>query len=409
LGRNPEAAGTPAALALLPSGVTTAPSAEAEALWAYAETALAAKTQTAVPATELISRWPGQENGKLPKNEALLLGQLLERRGIGMEPDPRFGGAAPAPGSTAVLFRRGSDAVSIASPTFAGAVALLQLTAAVALADGTLAEAEEQLLNRHVVAGLGLNDDEQLRLRAHLTFVMAHPPTPAALRRRLATLPEADRADAGQLLIAIAAADGQVTPPEVDVLVRLFAALGLDESRVYSELHSLTAPGTTGLAAAKLPGTPAERYAVPKPQPETQDPRPAVLLDLALVKAKLEETGRVAALLHEIFVDDEATLASAPAVTAAPMSAGAAGGTATLVVERIGSLDAAHSTLFRQLTAQPQWRRAEFEALAGQAGLLPDGALDTLNEAALDVAGEPMCEGADPIVMNEYALKEMQA
>lgn len=39
--------------------------------------------------------------------------------------------------------------------------------------------------------------------------------------------------------------------------------------------------------------------------------------------------------------------------------------------------------------------------------LLPDGALDTLNEAALDSVGDVVCVGTGPIEMNGDTLTEM--
>ena len=45
--------------------------------------------------------------------------------------------------------------------------------------------------------------------------------------------------------------------------------------------------------------------------------------------------------------------------------------------------------------------------MATDLGLLPDGALEALNEAAFEAVGEPVCEGSDPIDINSYAVKEM--
>jgi tellurite resistance protein len=255
LGRKPEAAGTAAALALLPHGLDGGGNGDADKVWAFAEQRLATANIAAVAATELIERWPGAHAAKLPKNEAVLLAQLLERRGFGMEPDPRFGGHPLAAGTSAVLFRRGQPIVSAPSAALTGAVSLLQLAGAVATADGKLAEPEEHMLRQHVIHGLHLGADEQARLAAHLVLVVAHPPTPAALRRRLASLGQADRAAAGHLLIAVAGADGQVTPEEINALIRLFNALGLDENDVYSQLHLMAAPSSrdalTTTAAAR--------------------------------------------------------------------------------------------------------------------------------------------------------------
>ncbi len=406
LGRKPEAAGSAAALALLPHGLDGGGNEHAENVWAFAEQRLATADVAVVPATELIERWPGAHATKLPRSEAVLLAQLLERRGFGVEPDPRFGGQPLAAGASAVLFRRGPAPVSAPSAAFTKAVSLLQLSAAVATADGKLTAPEEQMLREHVVHGLHLGVDEQARLAAHLALVVAHPPRPTVLRRRLANLGEADRAAAGQLLIAVAGADGQVTPEEISALVRLFNVLGLDENDAYSQLHSMAARGSRdALTRTRLPGAPAQRFSVParsaSPSAPAAAPGPVVVLDRALVQAKLEESGRVAALLQEIFEDDEAEPVAAPAAPAVP--ARGSGNDA----DPLGELDGAHSSLARGLMTRQQWSRAEVEDLAGARGLLPDGALDAINEAALDLSGEPLCEGADPILINSYAMEEM--
>lgn len=415
LGRKPEAAGTAAALALLPSGVSSGGSEDAEKVWAFASERLNGSDVAVVAATELIERWPGSDLAKLPKAEAVLLAQLLERRGFGMEPDPRFGGSPPVAGSTAVLFRRAEPMAAAPSPGFLGAVALLQLAAAVATADGKVSEQEEAMLRAHVIHGLDLNADEQRRLMAHLALVVAQPPTAAALRRKLATLGAEDRVAAGQLLIAVAGADGQVTPDEISALVRLFAALGLDESEVYSQLHSMAVPSSRdALTSARLPGAPAQRFAVP-PRPEqpagvttpaaAAAPVPTVFLDHALVEAKQHESARVAAMLADIFNDDESEQAApaangeAAAVAPAPAAAPA--------VAPVGGLDSAHSGFVRHLVTRPQWSRAEVEDVAAGLGLMTDGALDAVNEAALEVSGEPLCEGSNPIEINSFAMEEM--
>jgi len=143
-------------------------------------------------------------------------------------------------------------------------------------------------------------------------------------------------------------------------------------------------------------GEPAATFALP-PDPGTAKPaRNAIALDPALVAARLADSARAATYLAEIFTDDDQHSA-ATAPPAQPVMADA----------RIAGLDAAHATLLRRLAERPEWVRGEFEALTDELGLLPDGALDTLNEAAVDSAGEPVCEGSDPIEINTYAVEEM--
>lgn len=70
----------------------------------------------------------------------------------------------------------------------------------------------------------------------------------------------------------------------------------------------------------------------------------------------------------------------------------------------VDGLDAAHTALARRLGSQESWTRADAEDVAAGVGLpLLDGALDRINEAALDVCGEPLVEGDDPLETNDYA------
>lgn len=111
------------------------------------------------------------------------------------------------------------------------------------------------------------------------------------------------------------------------------------------------------------------------------------------VQAKLHETRAVSALLSGVFVEaeDEAS------TFVRPSEPGIAG------------LDAAHSALLRQLAGRTSVARSELEAEARSFGLLPDGALDTINDAAFDRVGVAITTGDDPIDVDTTALEEMLA
>lgn len=53
--------------------------------------------------------------------------------------------------------------------------------------------------------------------------------------------------------------------------------------------------------------------------------------------------------------------------------------------------------------------RSDFEDEARQLGLLPDGALDTINDAAFERVGFAVATGEDPIEVDTQALEEMLA
>ncbi len=51
----------------------------------------------------------------------------------------------------------------------------------------------------------------------------------------------------------------------------------------------------------------------------------------------------------------------------------------------------------------------EFESLAAEYRLMPDGAIDVLNEAAYETCGEPVIDGDEDLTVNPYATEAMLA
>lgn len=397
LGRHPDGAGTAAVLALLPPGIERPADAATQALITWADDRLGAADRVQVVSGELLARWSAASPGNRPgKADAVLLARALERHGLGLEPDVRFGGAAPASNAPAVLFRRAPEMVSAPSDRYGAAATLIQLGAAVASADGRVASAEQDFLEQRIVTALGLAQDERRRLRAHLMRTLAAPPAPAGLRKRASLLPESQRQSAGQLLVALAASDGDIAPPEMELLARLFDLLGLERADAYSQVHALADESLTRMRTA---GVPAAGYAIPQqPQPAASRSRGGIVLNQELIRARLAETARAASYLAEIFTDDDTGV-----FTAVPP----ADQVAVSENQQVTGLDAAHSVLLGRLATQPSWAREHFDQLARDLGLLPSGALEALNEAAFETVGEPVCEGSDPIDINNEAVKEM--
>ena len=133
--------------------------------------------------------------------------------------------------------------------------------------------------------------------------------------------------------------------------------------------------------------------------PEEPGSAAAVVLDPELIRARLAESERAASYLAQIFTgDDTGSQAAVPTGLDTPEDeSGSAPG-----------LDVPHRIFLTRLADRPSWTRRELDAIAAQLGLLPDGALEILNEAAFEAVGEPVCEGTDPVEINSYALKEMQ-
>jgi hypothetical protein len=98
----------------------------------------------------------------------------------------------------------------------------------------------------------------------------------------------------------------------------------------------------------------------------------------------------VSALLADIFVEDED-----PRQAHDDVSAG-----------RFAGLDANHEALLECLVHRSTWSRAEFDTAASAAGLMPDGAMETINEWSFDHFAEALIEDTDPVVINATLLPQ---
>jgi uncharacterized tellurite resistance protein B-like protein len=273
---------------------------------------------------------------------------------------------------------------------------LAHLSAVVAYADGTISDQERHYLAQHLGAVLALDGAEAARLGAHLTWLTTGKPSLTGMKKRVDCLDPVHRSTMGRFLVDIAGADGSVGPEEITVLTKLYALLGLDEADVYRDVHAL---GTeTGPVTVRLADPNARRWAIPAFEAAST----SVRLDPEKVHARLRETATVTALLAGIFADEESV--DTPATDTTPDHHADADEPQIV----IAGLDSAHNRLADRLRSKATWTRAEAERLAASLALpLLDGAIDRINEAAIDACGEPLVDGDDPLEINSLATQEL--
>ena len=211
-----------------------------------------------------------------------------------------------------MLFRRAAEITTAPSAGYAAAATLIELGAAVALADGRLADAER---DRDRAAGHEPPGPGRRRAppparalhpghrRTAVTRVAAQARQPAA---------RALRQEAGDLLLAVALADGSIDRAEVTRVNRYFDALGLDRPELDSRPQ---APGAEGLTPCGPPGPPPPVTPYPSRPRRRSRAAAAVTLDPELIRAKLAETEQAASFLAEIFTGENTssfTALSAP-------------------------------------------------------------------------------------------------
>lgn len=394
IGRHPDRAGTPAAVGLLPDVLLADRGGPfLEGLRAWTSDALAGRPRAVVLLDELVERWSPGHPSKLTKAEASALASMLAHIGVGIEPDVRFGSSPPSRGTHAVLFPLPEGGRTEPTPLYGAALSLVYLCAIVAAADGAVNDIEHRFLAGRLEGIPGLDTADRVRLQAHLAWLGVRKPRMQGIKRKVEAMEPGDLPKVGGLLVELAAADGTVDRKEMAVLEKLFEHMGLDESHLYSRAHTVDL-GDTGPVTVRA-GAPETRWELPEPGAAAARRRP-VALDPAKVQARLAETDRVSNLLTGIFVDDD------PPPETESRAPGTEPGSG------IEGLDGPHSQLLNELATRTEWDRGSVEQLARSCGLpLLDGALDLINETALDSCGETVVEGDDPVVLNAYALEEM--
>jgi len=393
---------SPAALALLPPELAAERSSpECERFERLVDEALDGRDHAVVPAAALVAEWPSKGNEKLTKRESEMLAKFLAPRGIGIEPDPRFGGPALGKAERAVLFRLERDEAAGVqgeeepSSSYRAATLLLHLAVAVAAADGEVARDEERHLERHLEEGVEIRPPERHRLRHHLRWLIEEPPGMAGVKKRLEGLDEEQRQALGRFLITVAGADGRIDPEEVKILRKVYPLLGLDADSVYSDVHSLMAGAGAGdEPVTVVTGTPSEGYAIPPEPGERSGEKAGFALDPEKIKETRRASERVAGVLAEVFEEEDE--AAEPAPPPEPEDGPALCG-----------LDAAHSRFLLELAERTSWERVEIEALAERLGVFPDGALELINDAAFEVCGDPLLEGDEVVEIDREILQEM--
>jgi tellurite resistance protein len=403
VGRNEDRT-SPAALALLPAELIRARlGAETRQLVDRLEQVIAGNDTAVADTADLVGLWPAKQAGKLNKQEATLLADLLERLGYGVEPDVRFGGANLSRAEQVVVFRaQGGPAENTDSLASAGA--LLHLGAALATADDEVTEAEERQLEAHLEQGLRLGEAGRVRLRARMRWLLACPPSVSSIRKSLADLPEVERHRMGRVLLALAGADGHVSSAELKLLGKIYPMLGLDPDALFADVHEMAASGSPDPVTV-IPADDGDTDFRIRPF-EAPKKSAGVDLDLARVAAIRAETGEVGRVLSAIFAGDDVLVEAAEPVQSVHEDESAS---AAAIGDTVTGIDVIYATLVRALSERACWPRVEFDVLVESHGFMPAGAIEIINEAAFAACDEPMLEGVDPIDVNTYAFEEMMA
>lgn len=321
---------------------------------------------------------------RINKKEAELLADITEKTGFGIAPDIRFHQAKPDINGKAVIFPGGHGNDFFPSPEFRKVGTILRLGSLVAKIDDHVDRTEADYLMNVIKQNERLTEIEKRSLCAYMKWRLNTPANMNGLKKRLESLDKSEKAAIGHILIGVALADGKIDPVEIKQIEKLYTSLGLDKSTISSDIHNLSSP--------KRPGD-----GIPRGGQKTS-------LDHELLKQYEKETREVRVVLESIF-EDETTVEESESEkkpdTDAPDGA-------------IPRLDTKHQDLYNKLIVKEKWSFEEVAETCKGLQLMPDGAVEEINEWTFEIVDAPLIEDGSTIfyidleVAKEIAELQMQ-
>lgn len=165
------------------------------------------------------------------------LSELVQRFGIGFEPDPRFLAPLASP-ETPLDFFEWRLAGEQPSEGFVTASGLLHIGIAMAGADGRVDSSELDHIRQRAMA-LVRHDDERTRLALRMNALASDPPDFDRLLLTLKGLRPAAKEVIADLLVSVASTDGHVSAAEYDALQRAYRAMRLGKPALDRTLEEL--------------------------------------------------------------------------------------------------------------------------------------------------------------------------
>jgi hypothetical protein len=339
---------------------------------------------SAVHFGELAGHAIGTTTAKWSLRHLQHVSEALSVAGYALEPCPEEGALHLEDGTLVQVFRCDSDTrsrsmnVAKAASNFVAAVAKT--------VEGSDAVVSVRWLSA-VPSRLALSPDQITRLRANLSWLATRDVTIPRAKRMLGDATADEREFCAWSAAEAAAATGNFGKPQVALLEAIYDALDVPRGALYAGLHAEIGTAAIDADEPVLVSEEVNEALHPIPPPPTTRLVPLDPERLARIRA---ETERTAAMLAKVFADDDA-----------PRQAGA-----PVVQGRFPGLDVEHGALLGRLLARLEWSRADFDQAAADAGLMRDGAMETINEWAFDTYNEPLLEDGDSVTVNRALLPE---
>ncbi|WP_378954585.1 TerB N-terminal domain-containing protein [Pelosinus sp. sgz500959] len=399
LGRSPEKVGTLDALLELPASLW--PNTVKQAINQVKLDIAKNPRPIEMKLSSFLAQFPEWKD-RSKKRMGLFLDALSHHYNLGIEPDCRFGGALPEADSKVVIFDIGKDSQNaVLDPHYAVASLAMHLSVLVSQVDGKVSEEEITMLVNQADKWMYLKPAEQQRLKAHILWLSTQNLNMSGMKKRIESLDAAQKEMIGNLIIQVSQVDGSVPFEEMKLIERIYKLLGIDSTNLYSKMHQAAIEPITVVSPSSNGGG----FALPTPSATSQTSIAGTIkLDMSKVAALQADSEKVTSILSTIFSEEGACQDALLPEQLLNDESQQMGST----IECLWGLSPALSELVQTLLGKQTWNKAELDEIANDRGLMLEGVLEQINEAAFDKFDQPFAEGNDIIEINQEIVKVMK-
>lgn len=320
---------------------------------------------------------------KLNKNEVVAIIQFLSKIGIGIEPDVRFSGQLLKPENKAIIFSITDGFPSTPSKEYSATSTLITFAVSISTVDGNFSAEERDSIIRHVESSLKLTKPELVRITAYMDWLSATANQSKGLSSKVKGLSSGYKTQLIKFLLTLANADGYISPEEIKSLKKIYKLFEFDEEKIYSDIHFIQT-NTSDLITI-IPGREIEGgYNVPKERLLGEN----LNLNEKLIEQTLRDTYKIKEILTNIFEDDNQKEDAHSSNIHAESE------------DMILGLDQQYMILLNRLVQKERWEQSEYEILCNELNLLPEGAIETLNQTFFDKYGDDLIIVDDDLEIN---------
>ena len=185
VGRDPAAAASPKAIALLPAELV--PHVDGQEKRRFVHWLTSATDPRPVPVADLLERLdlPTGKGARVPKGTMRTACEVLGCFGYALEPNPDRTGVTPGQSDPVIVFANADASDASFGHAYDTAVSGCIVAAIAAHADGDVAQEERDLVMRQASDNRYLSPTEGLHVRALAEWFLRVPPKPAALKKVL--------------------------------------------------------------------------------------------------------------------------------------------------------------------------------------------------------------------------------